>query len=318
MSHTKDFNPGEIQPIWWFYAFSVHSMVYLRCIFIVTSNNFLIFFFLSFWKGLPASFSVENMLLNPPPRITLKLKMPKSSSLGNGNSCSKSGNGPLCQDTRSNVTERAVEGLGQGKPQLHGLKEERSNGRLSSSSHSGSTSLAVKPTGKPLDLHAALHGHSSNSNGKLDQDRVSVPKSNGLLEKLVAQKDSSCQTPGDRDSSKEALDKSNFRKSAMEQFGRSFKEATINLVRTTEDLRISDKLSRKGSAKERLWEKPVSEHKVKSLRSYQDSDGYCPDLELSDSEPEAKGRHRRQVGLLQPNATRKGKQALSSRHTMQR
>lgn len=258
------------------------------------------------------------MLFRPPPRITLKLKMPKSSSLGNGNSSSKSGNGPLCPDNSGNVTEHAVEGLGQGKPQLHGhgRRDERSNGRLSSSS---SSVLPVKPTGKPLALHAALHGHSSNSNGKLDQDRA---KSNGRFEKFVAQKDSSCQTPSDQDTPNQALDKSSFRKSAMEHFGRSFKEATINLVRTTKDLRASDKLSRKGSGKETLWAKPVAEHKVKSARSYQDSDGYCPDLELSDSEPEAKGRHGRQIGLPQPDASRKGvsrgKQLLGSRHPVQR
>ncbi|XP_069560218.1 protein Jade-3 [Brachyistius frenatus] len=270
--------------------------------------------------GLPVSFPVESILFRPPPRITLKLKMPKALSLGNGNPSTKSVNGPLCLDNSVNVTEHAGEGLGQGKPQLHGrgLREERSNGRLSSSSHPSGTTLPIKPTGKPLALHAALHGHSSNSNGKLDQDRACMAKSNGLSEKLVAQKDSSCQTQSDRDASNETLDKSSFRKSAMEHFGRSFKEATINLVRTTEDLRASDKLSRKGSAKERLWAKPVSEHKVKSARSYQDSDGYCPDLELSDSEPEAKGRRRRQVGLPQPDAPRKGKQSLGSRHAMQR
>lgn len=245
--------------------------------------------------------------------------MPKTSSLGNGNSSSKSGNGPLCPDNRGNVTEHAGEGLGQGKPQLHGRgrKDERSNGRLSSSS---SSALPVKPSGKPLALHAALHGQSSNSHSKLDQDRSRVAKPNGLLEKLVAQKDSCCQTPGDQDVSNQALDKSSFRKSAMEHFGRSFKQATINLVRTTKDLRASDKLSRKGSAKETLWAKPVSEHKVKNQRSYQDNDGYCPDLELSDSEPEAKGKQRRQVGL--PDAQRKGvsrgKQSLGSRHPMQR
>ncbi|XP_076582660.1 protein Jade-3 isoform X1 [Chaetodon auriga] len=271
--------------------------------------------------GLPSSYPAESMLFRPPPRITLKLKMPKSSSLGNGNPSSKSGNGPLCPDNSGNVSEHAVEGLGQGKPQLHGhvRRDERSNGRLSSS---GSSGLPVKPTGKPLALHAALHGHSSNSNGKLDQDRARVAKSNGLFDKFVAQKDSSCQTPSDQDTSHQALDKSSFRKSAMEHFGRSFKEATINLVRTTKDLRASDKLSRKGSAKETLWAKPVAEHKAKSARSYQDSDGYCPDLELSDSEPEAKGRHRRHVGPPQPDAPRKGvsrgKQSLGSRHPMQR
>lgn len=268
--------------------------------------------------GLPASFLVESMLFRPPPRITLKLKMPKTSALGNGNLSSKSGNGPLCPDNSGNVAEPAGEGLGQGKPQLHthGRREERSNGQLSSSSHSNNPALPVKSTGKPLALHAALHGHSSNNNGKLDQGRVCVPKSNGLLEKFVAQKDSSCQTPSEQDASNETLDKSSFRKSAMEHFGRSFKEATINLVRTTEDLRTSDKLSRKGSSKERIWAKPVSEHKTKSMRSYQDSDGYCPDLELSDSEPEAKGR------LPQPDSPRKGvnrgKQSLGSRHSMQR
>lgn len=268
--------------------------------------------------GLQALSPVDSMLCHPPPRITLKLKMPKSSSLGNGNSSSKSGNGPLCPDNRVNVAEKP--GAGQGKPQLHGgvQKGERSNGRLSLSN-------PVKSSGKPLDLHAALHGHSSNSNGKPDQERACVARSNGLLEKLVAQKDSSCQTPGDQDASNQVLEKSNLRKSAMEHFGRSFKEATINLVRTTEDLRASDKLSRKGSAKEKIWAKPVSDQKVKGRRSYQDSDGYCPDLELSDSEPErhrAKGRHRRAVGTPQQEAPQKGvsrgKQMPGSRHAMQR
>ncbi|XP_029003066.1 protein Jade-3 [Betta splendens] len=268
--------------------------------------------------GLPASSPLESMLFRAPPRITLKLKMPKTSALGNGSLSSKSGNGPLCPDNSGNVAEPASEGLGQGKPQLHGhgRREERPNGRLSSSSRLNNPSLPVKSTGKPLALHAALHGHSSKNKGKLDQDRVCIPKSNGLLEKFVAPKDDSVQTPSGQDASSETLNRSSFRKAAMEHFGRSFKEATINLVRTTEDLRISDKLSRKGSSKERLWAKPVSEHKVKGMRSYQDSDGYCPDLELSDSEPEAKGR------LPQPESQRKGvsrgKQPLGSRHPMQR
>lgn len=250
--------------------------------------------------------------------------MPKASSLGKGNPSSKSGNGPLCPDNSGNVTEHTGEGLGQGKPQLHGRsrRKDRSNGQLSTSSHLTSSALPAKPTGKPLTLHAALHGHSSNSNGKLDQERACAAKSNGLLEKFVAQKDSSCQTYSEKEASNEALDKSSFRKSAMEHFGRSFKEATINLVRTTEDLRASDKLPRKSSTKERLWVKPVSEHKVKSTRSYHDSDGYCPDLELSDSEPDAKCKHQRQVSLPQPDTPRrdchKGVSQLGSRHQMQR
>lgn len=268
--------------------------------------------------GLPPSYPVENMLFCPPPRITLKLKMPKTSSVGNP--AFKSGNGPLCQDNSGNVAEHAAEGLGQGKPQLHGCsrRQERSNGQLSSSS--SSTAMTVKPTGKPLALHAAFHGHSSKNNSKLDQDRACVAISNGLREKFVAQKDNLCQTPSDRDASKQVLNKSSFRKSAMEHLGRSFKDAAINLVRTTEDLQASDKLSRDSSAKDRLWAKP--EHKVKCSRLYQDSDGYCPDLELSDSEPEAKGRHRWHIRLPQPGGPKKGvshgKQSLGSRHATQR
>ncbi|XP_034064137.1 protein Jade-3 [Gymnodraco acuticeps] len=244
--------------------------------------------------GLPSSSSAESVLFRPPPRITLKLKMPKSSSLGNGGS--KSGNGPLCPDNSVNVTDHSGEGLGLGKPQMHGhnRRDERSNGRISSSSSSRPMLPVTKPGGKPLALQAALHGHASHSNGK----------SNGLLEKLVSQKkDSSCQTPSEQEATK-----SSFRKSAMEHFGRSFKEATINLVRTTEDLRASDKLSRK----ERLWAKPVSETPVASGR--QDSDGYCPDLELSDSEPEAKGRHRRRQGGAPADPQKK----QGSRHPVQR
>ncbi|XP_053709625.1 protein Jade-3 [Synchiropus splendidus] len=273
--------------------------------------------------GLPASFPVESLLFHPPPRITLKLKMPKKSSHGNGNHSSKSGNGPLSLDNSGNVTENCGEGLGQGKPHLHGhgRREGGSNGQLSASSHRNNR---LKPTGKPLVLHAALHGQSSKSKGKAEPGQGCVTKSNGLSEKVVAQKHSSCQTPSDQDALNESLNSNNFRKSAMEHFGRSFKEATINLVRTTEDLRSSEKHSHKASTKDALWVKP--EHVVKSARSYHDSDGYCPDLELSDSEPEARGRHRRPVGLPKPNVQRRDckkvanreKPSLSSRHHVHR
>lgn len=267
--------------------------------------------------GLPASLPVENMLFRPPPRITLKLKMPKGPGVGNGNRSSKLGNGPLCPDNSGNVNEHATEGLGQGKPLLHARcsKEERSNGRLSAPS---STPLSGKPVGKQLALSIVHPAHSSNGNGKLDQDRSCTVKCNGVLDKAAAQKDTSCQTPGNRDVAKEELDKKSFCKSAMERFGRSFKEATINLVRTTGDLQASDKLARKTFPKEKQWVKPVLEHRAKNRRSQQDSDGYCPDLEQSDSEPEAKGRLGRQVGLPQPNAPRKGKHSVGSRHSMQR
>uniref|UniRef100_A0A674DYL0 Jade family PHD finger 3 n=1 Tax=Salmo trutta TaxID=8032 RepID=A0A674DYL0_SALTR len=300
-------------------------------------------------QEIAAGLPVDSMLFRPPPRITLKLKMPKV-SLGNGKTGSKSGNGPLCPDNSGNVHQRSGggkglgkggglgKGKGGGKPQLHGRgkREECSNGSLLSASgqsrREGSnaagptltnraargSALTIKQTGKPLmgkplTLHAALHGHPSNGNGKLDQEQTGpVPRSNGMMEKMVAvaQKDSSCQTPSEQETSEgsgvKASQSVSFSDSTMEHFSRSFKEATVSLVRTTEDLR-GDKLSQGGkgtrSAKDRPWAKPVPgvPQGLGSTRSppYQETDGYCPDLELSDSEPEAKGQRSRQGRVKQ-------------------
>lgn len=262
--------------------------------------------------GIPASFPMEHTLFRSLPKITLKLKMPKTPSFGNGNPNPKSGNGPLCLDNSENVSDHAGEGLGQGKPQLHihGLGGKRSNG-----SNFSRLGLPVRPSSKPINLHDTLHGHSSS---KIDKARPFETKSNGVLEKFIAQKNISCQTSSDGDSSDKALDKNEYCKTAMECLGRSFKEATINLVRTTEDLCVPDKLSQMGSVKERLWRKPMPKHRLKSMQLYRHSDGYCPDLELSDSDLESKVQHRPSVGLLKPVTTRKGKQPLGSRHTTQR
>lgn len=259
------------------------------------------------------------MLFHPPPRITLKLKMTKSSVSGIGNPTFKSANGPLCPDNSGNVADHPGEGLGQGKPQLHGngrREEHPNNGQFPPSSTS-----AVKSTGKPLALHAALHGHSSKSRRKPGQDGARA--SNGLYEKIVSQKNKSSEAPCDQYASKKVGNKSGFHKSAAEHFQRPFKDATISLVRTSEDLLAPDKLSRDTPAKDRLWTKPVLEHRARGSRSYQDSDGYCPDLELSDSEPDAKGRPGQQAAERpQPDPPRKGisrgKQTLASRHAVQR
>ncbi|XP_052331717.1 protein Jade-3-like [Oncorhynchus keta] len=312
-------------------------------------------------QEISAGLPVDSMLFRPPPRITLTLKMPKV-SLGNGKTGSKSVNGPLCPDNSGNVHRRSGggKGLGKGKPQLHGRgkREECSNGSLLSASgqsrREGSnatgptltnrsargSALTIKQTGKPLmgkplTLHPALHGHPSNGNGKLDQERTGpVPRPNGVMEKTVgvAQKDSSCQTPSEQETSEgsgvKASQSVSFSDSTMEHFSRSFKEATVSLVRTTEDLR-GDKVSQGGkgsrsaqdrpwakpvpgvpqglggtrSAKDRPWAKPVPgvPQGFGGTRSppYKETDGYCPDLELSDSEPEAKGQRLRQGRVKQ-------------------
>lgn len=246
--------------------------------------------------------------------------MPKSAVVGNGTPAFKSANGPLCPDNSGNVAEHPGEGLGQGKPQLHGngrRDEHPNNGQRSSCCNAAP---AVKSTGKPLALHAALHGHSSKSRRKSGQGRARA--SNGLYEKIVSQKNRASETACEQYASKKGLSKSSFHKSAMEHFGRPFKDATISLVRTSDELLASDKRSREASAAGRLWAKPGPEPGLRGRRSYQDSDGYCPDLELSDSEPEAKGRHGQQAERPQPDPPRKGisrgKQTLASSHAVQR
>uniref|UniRef100_A0A8C7LKB4 Jade family PHD finger 3 n=1 Tax=Oncorhynchus mykiss TaxID=8022 RepID=A0A8C7LKB4_ONCMY len=250
-------------------------------------------------QEISAGLPVDSMLFRPPPRITLTLKMPKV-SLGNGKTGSKSGNGPLCPDNSGNVHQRSGGGKGLGKGGGLGKGQSR---------REGSNPLM----GKPLTLHPALHGHPSNGNGKLDQERTGpVPRSNGVMEKMVGvvQKDSSCQTPSEQETSEgsgvKASQSVSFSDSTMEHFSRSFKEATVSLVRTTEDLR-GDKVSQEGkgtrSAQDRPWAKPVPgvPQGIGGTRSppYKETDGYCPDLELSDSEPEAKGQRLRQGRVKQ-------------------
>lgn len=228
------------------------------------------------------SSNVENLIFPPPPRITIKLKIKSKTS-------SKSGNGPLCPDNSSNVYDVGGAGIGQGKPQLQhsrASREERTNGLVP----------VTKPTGKPLALHAALHGHSA----KPEQDRPHQhSKSNGIMEKPVVQRSTSCLTPVPEQGTCEKHSgkgpPSTLKKSTMEHFSRTLKEATVSLVRTTADLWSANKNAHKNKERTNCGKPQSAERAPKSGRGYQESDGYCPDLELSDSEPEAKGKRQRGV-----------------------
>uniref|UniRef100_A0AAY4EGV5 Protein Jade-3 n=1 Tax=Denticeps clupeoides TaxID=299321 RepID=A0AAY4EGV5_9TELE len=272
--------------------------------------------------GLPVSTPVESMLFRPPPRITLKLKMPK---VGNGKAISKSGNGPLCPDNSGNVYDRSgsgeAGGVGKGKPHLHqgrrAQKEDRTNGLFNLAG-------PVKQSGKPLALHAALLGHSSNGKAKVESEKVRPPKCNGALEKpnVVAQRDTSCQTPSAHDSCDHIIGgkgslQGSFPRVTLEKFTRSFKEATVSLVRTTGNLSLKN-----STTKERAWREPGGENQSGNPRPYPESDGYCPDLELSDSESEVKVNQRQRAGKGQPTGTTsasynkgsiRGKLSVSSR-----
>ncbi|TRY54621.1 hypothetical protein DNTS_001605 [Danionella cerebrum] len=273
--------------------------------------------------GLPVSSSLDKVLVHPPPRITLKLKMPKV-SFGNGKISCKSGNGPLCPDNSSNLYDKSEGGMGQGKPQLHIARariEERVNGLSPTSVYirrdGGTPPLVVKQTGKPLALQAALHGHSSNGKRKTEPEKPRQYKPNGIIDKPTLQKDPSYHAPADKKTSNEISGKSAFHKTSLEHLSRTLKEATVSLVRT-EDLRSFEKNTHKSSG----FSKPVSnERSLGGSRARHESDGYCPDAELSDSEPEAKGKSR-QIQKNQPGdfmkTTSRTKLSFGPRKSVQR
>ncbi|KYO41492.1 hypothetical protein Y1Q_0006286 [Alligator mississippiensis] len=263
--------------------------------------------------------ALENTLFYPPPRITLKLKMPKSALGDCKNNSLKPGNRPLSPDNNTTVYNKRSLQLSKEsfeikmKSYSRYQHDNRSNGLLGGISKSRNETKDLgpaqlpefphgQPSGKPLALQAALHGQSSIGNGKMQQENARLVKSNGLMGRSgdVIQRDSSSQTPYEHDSVLTAhlASQSSFRKSTIEHFSRSFKEATNSLVRTTEDLRCCEKPTRRLSTKERLWNKQVLEG-----APYQDNDGYCPDLELSDSEAES-DENKEQVRLRRSSSER--------------
>ncbi|KAM9180801.1 protein Jade-3 isoform 3-T3 [Dugong dugon] len=259
--------------------------------------------------GLPLTSALENSLFYPPPRITLKLKMPRSTLEDCKNSSTEPDHGPLSTDSGSPVVNRRSVQVPQESLEMrvksyprHPL-ESKSNCLLTSLSHSRSEAKDSSPAwktpspefyhgqslGKPLVLQAALHGQSSIGNGKI-QPNSRLAKSNGLEDSLsgeVTQKDSSSEMSCGQESmlSSHLASQGSFRKSTVEHFGRSFKEATNRWVRTTEDLQCCVKPT-KINPKEQLWGKQLLRRSA-GKAPYQENDGYCPDLELSDSEAES-------------------------------
>ncbi|XP_068124219.1 protein Jade-3 isoform X2 [Hyperolius riggenbachi] len=247
--------------------------------------------------GQPLSSALENTLFYPPPRITLKLKMPKSTP-GDFNSSMKTGN-------RSSISEKKSSSHSGGRRLQKGsfehsakyynryASEKKSNGLLDNKTRTDpqapdSHQTRIRTSGKPLSLQAVIHGQSSNGSGKVQHEHLRSVKSNGLLHSGEdrSQKDNSSQTLHDPESLSHLTNQRSFRKSSLDHFNRSFKEATNSLVRTMEDLQGCGKLQRRQSTKDRSWNKQSIEC-PSSGTPYQDNDGYCPDLELSDSEAES-------------------------------
>lgn len=249
--------------------------------------------------GQPLSSALENTLFYPPPRITLKLKMPKCPPADCKNSSVKTGSqsGLLVKKKSSSHSGSRVLQKGSSDPgtkyYTRHVSEQRSNGLLGMNNSRTDTQTPgsqktsrVRSSGKPLSLQAVIHGQSSNGSGKVQHEPSKSKKSNGLLHGDKSQRDNSSQTLHSEESLCHLTSQSSFRKSSLDHFNRSFKEATNSLVRTMEDIQSCEKPQRRQSTKDRLWNKQPLEC-PSSVTPYQDNDGYCPDLELSDSEAES-------------------------------
>lgn len=79
-----------------------------------------------------------------------------------------------------------------------------------------------------------------------------------------------------------------FRKPIVEHFSRSFKESTNMWVRTTEGLQGCGKTTKNINPREHLRGKQLVRHS-EGKAPYQENNGYCTDLELSDLRAEGDG-----------------------------
>ncbi|KAB0339228.1 hypothetical protein FD755_025019, partial [Muntiacus reevesi] len=261
--------------------------------------------------GLPVTNTLENSLFYPPPRITLKLKMPKSATEDGSNSSTEPDHGPLSPDDSSPVCDMRSMQVAQDSLEMRMKsypkhpQENQTDCLLTSPSDDRSEaedpSHACKlpspefyhgqSLGKPLGLQAALHGQSSIGNEK-NQPNPKFAKSNGLEGTWsgdVTQKDSSGEMFSDQEPmlSSHLGSQGSLRKS-VEHLSRSFREVTSKWVKTTENLQCYVKATKNINPKEQLWGKQLVRRSA-GRAPYQENDGYCPDVELSDSEAESDG-----------------------------
>ncbi|XP_066105614.1 protein Jade-3 [Saccopteryx bilineata] len=290
-------------------------------------------------EGLPLTSALENSLSYPPPppplppppppppsppptttpttppsspRITLKLKMPRSAPEDCRNSSTEPDPGPLSPDSTSPAHNTGSMQVPQESLEMRvklyprNPLESKNNRLLANLSLSGSESKDPSPAwrtpslefyhgqslGKPPVLQAALHGQSVTGNGK-SQPSSNFAKSNGLEGSWsgdVTQKDSSGEMLCGQESmlSSHLASQGSFRKPTVEHFSRSSKESTNKRARTTESLQFSGKPTNNVNPREQPRGKQLVRHSA-GKAPYQENDGYCPDLELSDSEAESDG-----------------------------
>ncbi|XP_005871047.1 PREDICTED: protein Jade-3 [Myotis brandtii] len=263
-------------------------------------------------EGPPLTSALENSLFYPPPRITLKLKMPRSAPEDCRNSSAETDHGPLSPGSNSPVHSMGSAQVPQESLEMRAKSHPRHP--LESNNHCFLTSLGLSRSeskdpspawttpspesyqgqslGKPLVLQAALHGQSLIGNGK-KRSRSKFAKSNGLEGSWSGDstpKDSSSEMSCGQDSmlSSHLASQGSFRKPTVEHSSRSFKESTNRWMRTTGGLQCYGKPTKNVNPREQLWGKQLARRSA-GKAPYQENDGYCPDLELSDSEAESDG-----------------------------
>lgn len=151
--------------------------------------------------------------------------------------------------------------------------------------------------GKPLVLQAALHGQSLIGNGK-KHSHSKLAKSNGLeggWSGASAPKDGAGETPRGQDSAlaSHLASQGSFSKPPVEHIGRSFREATHRWLRTAGGLQCYGKPAKSASPRGQRWGKQLARRPAAGKAPDQENDGYCPDVELSDSEAESEGSKER-------------------------
>ncbi|KAF6090682.1 jade family PHD finger 3 [Phyllostomus discolor] len=248
----------------------------------------------------------------PPPRITLKLKMPRLALEDCGNSSTESDHGPFSPGSNSpapntgsmQVPQESLEMRMKSYPRYP--LESKNNCLLAGLGLSRSEPKDLSPArttpspefyqgqslGKPPVLQATMHGQSLIGNGK-SQPLSKFVKSNGLEGSWsgdINPIDSSSEILCGQESmlTSHLASQGSFRKPTMEHFSRSFKESTNRWGRTTEGLQCYGKQTKNVNPREQLWGKQLVRRSA-GKAPYQENDGYCPDLELSDSEAESEG-----------------------------
>ncbi|XP_058515203.1 protein Jade-3 isoform X2 [Ochotona princeps] len=264
--------------------------------------------------GLPLTITPEISLFYPPPRITLKLKMPKSATEDCRNGSIETDHQYCSRDSSSSAQDiRSLQALQESLEMrvqsLQRLPQESKNNCLPATlSHSRSGTKDSSPSwrssalefhhgqaqGKPIVLQEAVQGQSSIGNGK-SQPGVKFAVSNGLEGSWsgnVTQTNSSQEVFSNQEtvSTPNLASQCSFRKSTVDHYSRSFKEPNKRWVKSNEDLQCYMKPTKNVTPREQFWDMQVLRQSAEQAPyNENENDGYCPDVELSDSETESDG-----------------------------